>query len=68
MDKKIFNILPSESNTSKIIQIKGQYVAEVNNNKVNEFLLSMERSLSREVKTLKARLQSLENQINMYHD
>lgn len=68
MDNKIFTILPSESNTSQIIQIKGQYFAEVKNNNINEFLLSLERSLIREVKTLKARLKSLEEQVKMYHD
>jgi len=68
MDNNFFNILPSDSNTSKIIRIKGQYFAEVKNNNVHEFLSKLELSLSHEVDILKERLQSLEEQIKEYQD
>ena len=68
MDNKFFNILPTESNTSKIIQINGQYFAEVKDNNIHAFLWNLERSLSNEVRILKARLKLLDDQIKMYHD
>ncbi|MGN6647026.1 MAG: hypothetical protein ACTHJT_10905 [Cytophaga sp.] len=68
MNNKIFEISTSDSKTSKIIQIKGKYFAEVNENNIVHFLSHLEKTLATEVIILKARLQFLDEQIKMYHD
>jgi hypothetical protein len=68
MNNKIFEISTSDSKTSKIIQIRGEYFAEVNENNIVYYLSHLERKLATELILLKARLQFLDDQIKMYHD